>query len=68
MISESGLRQTPPLYIAPAKILFSQIARAKTDFFVKPEFMSVQLEPLSVDRKTPPSVPAKILIPLTAKQ
>jgi hypothetical protein len=36
--------------------------------FVKPEFAAFQLIPLFVERKTPPSVPAKRKVPLARRQ
>jgi hypothetical protein len=43
------------------------MARALTFVYIKPVLTAVQFRPLLVERKTPLTVPAKILVPLTAK-
>jgi hypothetical protein len=59
---------TPPPKV-PTKRFESQIANSFIVKFVSPEFTDDQLEPLSVDKKTPwlYAVPANSLEPRTAK-
>ena len=69
VISDNGRFQMPTL--VPAKRFVPETKRAKTAVFgkVKPASTVVQLAPLLVDRDTrlPKPVPAKILVPETAK-
>ena len=52
-----------------AKRFASATARDETySVHPKPELTAVQLVPLLVERNTPPSVAAKMFVPLTAKQ
>lgn len=52
-----------PVLLVPAKMFIPLMANEKTSIFFNPALTAVQFEPLLVERKTPPKVPAKILFP-----
>ena len=73
--TESNEVQTDPLSVdrktplsPPSKMSVPFTTRALTSVVVKPELISVQVEPLSFERNTPPpAVPAKRLVSTTSK-
>ena len=60
-------RKTLPLWV-PAKRFVLTMAKDQTVGPVKPVLATAQSVPLFVDTKTPSPVPAKILLPITAKE